>query len=522
MENGFRRDRQVSRRADSPGRSAPPIREAAASGHPEKETKKGTGRMSRETALPVDVLKRYPRPDEERLERDYAEALGRFSSRIIVMDDDPTGVQTVHDIPVYTDWSRETFAEGFAGESAMFFILTNSRSMGREETEKVHREMAERIADVSAECGRDYTLISRSDSTMRGHYPAETEILRRVTEEKTGIRFDGEILCPFFREGGRYTIDNVHYVREGDRLVPAGQTEFARDRTFGYSSSHLGEWVEEKSGGRYRKEDCIYISLEDLRALNYEKITGQLMAAEGFRKIIVNSTEYCDVKAFTVAYINTVNRGRHFIFRSAAAVPKILGGIKDAPLLGGDRLRSAGRGNGGIIIVGSHVNKTTRQLEALKRSGLPVTFLEFSAESALRPGGPEAEKKRVLQEAEPLIRAGRTVAVYTSRKLLQTGDQDRERLLAVSVGISDALAGIVGELAVRPGFIIAKGGITSSDVGTKGLRVHRATVMGQIKPGIPVWLTGEESRFPHMPYVIFPGNVGDEQTLKEIVAELIA
>jgi uncharacterized protein YgbK (DUF1537 family) len=75
---------------------------------------------------------------------------------------------------------------------------------------------------------------------------------------------------------------------------------------------------------------------------------------------------------------------------------------------------------------------------------------------------------------------------------------------------------------VRPGFIIAKGGITASDVGTKALRVRRATVMGQIKPGVPVWMTDSGSKFPHMPYVIFPGNVGETATLREAVENLMS
>ena len=41
--------------------------------------------------------------------------------------------------------------------------------------------------------------------------------------------------------------------------------------------------------------------------------------------------------------------------------------------------------------------------------------------------------------------------------------------------------------------------------------------MGQIQPGIPVWKLGPESRFPGLPYIIFPGNVGSDDTLKKVV-----
>ena len=90
-----------------------------------------------------------------------------------------------------------------------------------------------------------------------------------------------------------------------------------------------------------------------------------------------------------------------------------------------------------------------------------------------------------------------------------------------SVKISDGVQRLVADLKVTPAFVVAKGGITSSDVGTKALKVQKANVLGQIKPGIPVWQTGDESKFPLTPYVIFPGNVGEISTLKEAAEVLM-
>jgi uncharacterized protein YgbK (DUF1537 family) len=467
--------------------------------------------------LTLDVLKKYKEVDTLRIDEELKRSLEGLNRKIVVLDDDPTGVQTVHGISVYTSWHKEAVTAGFNEENSIFFILTNSRGFTREETINTHLEIGETLAQVSKETGKDYVLISRSDSTMRGHYPAETDVLKSSIEKASEKRFDGEIIFPFFKEGGRLTIDNVHYVKEGDFLVPAGQTEFAKDKSFGYKSSHVGEYVEEKTAGRYKKEGCTYISLEDIREENIEKITNQLMEVEDFNKVIVNAVDYVDVKIFSMAYINAVSKKKEFIFRSAAAVTKVLGGVRDIPLLSKERLIQRENKNGGIVLIGSHVNKTTQQFEALRDCKEPLEFIEFNQHLVVEESGLEGEVARVIEEAEKYIKDGKNVVVYTRRERFDLDTDDKDKQLAVSVQISDAVTSIIGRLSIRPNFIIAKGGITSSDVGTKALKVRKALVMGQIKPGIPVWMTGEESKFPQMPYIIFPGNVGEVGTLKEIV-----
>ena len=72
----------------------------------------------------------------------------------------------------------------------------------------------------------------------------------------------------------------------------------------------------------------------------------------------------------------------------------------------------------------------------------------------------------------------------------------------------------------RPRFVIAKGGITSSDVAARVLRVRRGMVVGQIIPGVPLWRLGEESRWPGLIYVSFPGNLGGPTALTDVVEKL--
>ncbi|MCI9162131.1 MAG: hydroxyacid dehydrogenase [Lachnospiraceae bacterium] len=478
--------------------------------------------MREDKVLSAEVLESFREADQEKAERDLNRELADFGRKVVVLDDDPTGVQTVHDVSVYTDWNQEAVLEGFREENRMFFLMTNSRGFTAARTAQVHKEIAEGMVKASGETGKDFIAISRSDSTLRGHYPLEPQTLKEELERLTGKRFHGEIIFPFFKEGGRYTIHDIHYVKEGGKLVPAGMTEFAKDKSFGYHSSHLGDWCEEKTGGAYSSDKMVYISLEDLRTMDYERIVQQLRDVENFNKVIVNAIDYVDVKIFCIALIRAIREGKEFIIRSAAAVTKVLGGVPDRPLLKKEELVSRDNKNGGIVIAGSHVNKTTRQLEELKKCRYPVEMIEFNQHLIVTPKGLAPEVDRVVALVNEKIQRGKTVAVYTRRERFDLDTDDKEKQLGISVEISDAVTSIIAKLSVRPNFIIAKGGITSSDVGTKALKVKRAVVMGQIKPGIPVWMTGAESRFPDMPYIIFPGNVGEDTTLREAVEELMS
>ena len=465
--------------------------------------------------IPFRTVEERSKTDNSKAEELLSRAMEGFHKKLVVLDDDPTGVQTVHDVSVYTDWEEESIGSGFEEKESMFFILTNSRSFSIEETTKVHQDIAERVKKVAWEKGQDFMLISRGDSTLRGHYPLETQILA----DGLGV-VDGEIICPFFPEGGRYTMDNIHYVKEQDNLVPAGMTEFAKDKTFGYKSSDLTEYVEEKTEGKYHKEDCITISLDELNALDVQGIKEKLMSAQNMAKIIVNAVSYADLKVFCAALVLAMKEGKHYMARTAAAFTKVMGRISDQPLLGREQLEGDTK-NGGIVLIGSHVKKTTDQLNCLKELDGQADFMEFQVNTVFEENGLEKEVERTVKAAEEKILSGRTVVIYTSRQLLAPENMTPEEKLHISVKISNAVTSIIGKLSVKPKFIIAKGGITSSDVGTKALRVKKARVMGQVKKGIPVWMTGEESKFPGMPYIIFPGNVGEVSTLKEIVEELI-
>ena len=320
--------------------------------------------------IPFRTVEERSKTDNSKAEELLSQAMEGFHKKLVVLDDDPTGVQTVHDVSVYTDWEEESIGSGFEEKESMFFILTNSRSFSIEETTKIHQDIAERVKKVAWEKEQEFMLISRGDSTLRGHYPLETQIL---ADGLGGV--DGEIICPFFPEGGRYTMDNIHYVKEQDNLVPAGMTEFAKDKTFGYKSSDLTEYVEEKTKGNI-KEDCITVSLEELNILDVQGIKDKLMAAKDMAKIIVNAVSYADLKVFCAALVLAMKDGKRYMARTAAAFTKVLGRVSNQPLLERNQLEGETK-NGGIVLIGSHVKKTTDQLNCLKELRVQADFMEF-------------------------------------------------------------------------------------------------------------------------------------------------
>lgn len=472
--------------------------------------------MAEEKILTTDLCNNIP-PELPAavIDTPWQEAVKKLPAKIIVLDDDPTGVQTVHSVPVYTAWEKEDLERLFHEPAKVVYILTNSRALTAKQTQTLHQELIANLIEIST----DFLLISRSDSTLRGHYPLETETLYEGMKARVPVA--GEIVAPFFYEGGRLTYQDIHYVREGDWLIPAGQTEFAKDPTFGYSASNLREWIAEKTGGRFPAEEVISISLDTLRNNDIEAITRQLTRVNGFNKVIVNAVNYSDLKVFLVALAEAAAEKKRFIIRSAASLVQIAGGIQPKPLLTKNDVYSGRtRREPGLIIIGSHVAKTTRQFEQLK--SLPeIDWIEWDVREAASDEAMERESARVANAIAVSFQREKDVCVYTTREYRRVDEnQASEANLLFSTRVSQGLVGCVQKLQTVPGYLIAKGGITSSDIGVKGLGVRRAVVMGQILPGIPVWETGPESRWPGLPYIIFPGNVGADDALKKVVATL--
>lgn len=436
--------------------------------------------------------------------------LAQSNHSLVVLDDDPTGTQTVYDIPVLTEWTTSTLAEELKRSPDGFYILTNSRSLTAVEAQRLGREIGANLSAASAQTGQDIAVVSRSDSTLRGHFPDEVEAL----SDGLGEVFDGWILAPFFAEGGRFTLDDIHWVADEDDLIPAGQTPYARDEAFGYRHSHLPAWVEEKSQGRYRAENVITVSLERIRTGGPEAVFEHLLSAPSGSIIVVNAVTYTDMECFVAGLLQAEARGRRYLYRTAASFVRARLGLDARPLLSAENLQLSG--GGALIVVGSYVPRSSAQLRALL-SHAGVRAIELDVETVLGDGRDEAVVRTLTALTETLAR-NEDVVLYTSRKY--QGAADATVSLQIGRRIAEALIEIVRRLSIRPGYLVAKGGITSSVLATEALGVRRAQVLGQVLPGVPVWELGAESRFPGLAYIVFPGNVGEESALLDLVTGL--
>ncbi len=439
--------------------------------------------------------------------------LKQTGEKVVVLDDDPTGTQTVHGVPVLTEWSMESLRREFDNDLPAFYILTNTRSMLLPEAQALNTEIGRNLAAAGHITDRPFTVVSRSDSTLRGHFPGEVGALA----EALGGGFDAWTLMPFFLEGGRYTIDNVHYVAEGEDLVPAGQTPFARDATFGFRASRLPEWVAEKTAGRIPASAVGTISLDDIRGGGPERVTEQLLAMPAGSICAVNAASMRDAAVFVAGLLAAEEQGKRYLHRTAASFVPVRAGISPKPVLTAGDL-DLPRSGGALFVVGSYVPKTTAQVEHLLASpGMAAAEIRVTA--LLDPVERDGEIARVAALTDDALGEGRDVAIYTSRRLI--ADEDAARSLAIGQQVSSALVAIVRAIRQRPRYFVAKGGITSSDLAVKGLDVRRAMVQGQILPGVPVWQTGPESRFPGLTYVVFPGNVGGPTAVADVRRKLI-
>ena len=455
-----------------------------------------------------EAFSRLPAPWATDLLPEIRERIPKNCRKLWILDDDPTGTQTIADLPVITDWEVPTLQKEFDVDVPACFILTNSRGLTADQTQELHQQLMRNLREAAGQ--RSYGVISRSDSTLRGHYPLETDTIAQGMTCSTIT-----LLAPFFAAGGRYTLNNTHYVAEADKLIPAGETPFARDAVFGYRASHLPTWVEEKTKRRITASNVIYLPLPLIRGEGPAGVTRLLTEALPGSVVVANAVEQSDIEVVVAGVMAAETRERRIIARVAASYVCARVGQRPPPLLDGNTLTHPDR-RGGLTLVGSHVPKTTTQLEQLQRTH-DVVSIELDVASLLNPQTRDATIERASTAMNEALAADRDTVVHTSRKLVRQTDDSGN--LSISAEVSRALIEVVRNIVLPPRYLIAKGGITSSDIATQGLGVKRAIVAGQILPGVPVWRLGPETKFPGLSYVVFPGNVGDDNAVADAVAK---
>jgi len=442
---------------------------------------------------------------------------------LIVLDDDPTGTQSVADLPVLTDWTPDSLAWALTQGRPAVYVMTNSRSLDPGDAAERNREVARAAFEASDRTGIRVDFVSRSDSTLRGHFPLEPQVLARCIADHDGRSIDGIVVVPAFGEAGRITVHGIHYagsLTEG--FTPVGETEFARDATFGYRSSRLADWVEEKSRGSIPASSVVEIPLADLRT-DLPKVVERLRRAHDEQPIVPDIVDESDLRRLALALQQAEDAGSRFIYRVGPPFVRARIGQDVHPPLERDDLAAIRTGGlaedsaGGLVVVGSHVQLTTSQLDVLRARRNP-TELEISVPTVLGPDRDE-HLDAIVGQALAALPDG-NVVVRTSRALV-TGDGAADSL-AIARTVSDAVVEVARRVLAGypPRFVVAKGGITSSDVASRGLGITRAFVRGPMLPGIVSLWEPVEGPARGIPYVVFAGNVGGPESLADVVDKL--
>jgi uncharacterized protein YgbK (DUF1537 family) len=479
--------------------------------------------------------------------------------KVIVLDDDPTGSQTLHSCPLLLRWDPVSLRRGLAHPSPFLFLLANTRALEPEAARQRVRQICRSLLPALAAAQRSgvigpWLIVSRGDSTLRGHTPLEVETIgeelaaaglegtmppggssEAAVPGAASASFDACLLVPAFLPGGRTTRAGVHLLHG----QPVHTSAFARDRLFGYSSSYLPEWLEQKSGGRIQARDVQQLPLAELEAAAQQqeamgaageahaRLCQRLASLAPGTWVAVDAERPQQLSALGAAVRELMapdgngrwGRPRRFLFQSAASLLNGLVAIGPQPLdpqgLAGLRRRGPTGPLPGLVLVGSHVPLADRQLQRLLEEGrchgieLAVPTLQRLLEGPLPDRLLPSLEAAWLEQLQAALTAGRTPVLFTSRGEVACA-RPRDRI-ALGLALAGLMARLAGALAPRLGYVISKGGITSHTLLAEGLQLGAVELQGQLLPGLSLVLAGEAG----LPVLTFPGNLGDDDTLRQ-------
>lgn len=469
------------------------------------------------------LLEGHPEPHPVEA-ADVAERVAASGRVLVVLDDDPTGTQSVHGVPVLTSWTEDDLAWALQQGGSCVYVLTNTRALGPDDAARLNREVVTAGVAAARRLGVEVGFVSRGDSTLRGHFPLETDTITATLRELGEPVPDAVLVVPAFPDAGRITVGSVHHWCTGDACTPVGETEFARDATFGFTSSDLRDWVAEKSaksGGPapVARDEVLALTLADLRR-GPEAAAAVLREARDGRVVVVDAADERDLRVLALAEELLAGEGQRFLHRVGPPFVRARVGMEERAPLTREEVPT-GDARGGLVVVGSHVGLTTRQLEQLRGGHRLADQVEVDVAAVLDADRRDEHLAAVVDRLVAALADG-DVVVSTSR-VLTTGD-DAAASLDIAVAVSRAVVEVVQGVVTRttPRFVVAKGGITSSDVARYGLGIRRAVVRGPLLPGLVSLWEPVEGPAAGVPYVVFAGNVGDDGSLLAVVRTLSA
>ena len=437
--------------------------------------------------------------------------------KVIVLDDDPTGSQTVHTAPLLLRWDARTLQRGLEHPSPLLFVLANTRALEPAQAGARIGEICRTFkplleaAQAAGELDR-WLIVSRGDSTLRGHFPVELDAIAAELGP-----FDATLLAPAFLPGGRTTRGGVHYLH-GE---PVHTTAFARDRLFGFRSSDLAAWVEEKTAGRIPAAAVERIALADLEGPP-ESLRARLADLHDQQVVAVDAEQPAQLESLGAAIWAVSDpasaRPRRLLLQTAASLINGLVLLPPQPLDPAGMAALRRRDQRGVplpvlVIVGSHVPLADQQLEQLLQEPgccgleLPVQTLARVLDGPVPRELLASLEQSWLAELRECLAQGLTPVLFTSRGELTCASAKERRRFGHE--LAALMARLAAALAPELGLIISKGGITTHTLLADGLNQASVELQGQLLPGLSVVLAGD------LPVITFPGNLGDAGMLRQ-------
>jgi uncharacterized protein YgbK (DUF1537 family) len=425
---------------------------------------------------------------------------GPLAWTLAVLDDDPTGVQTLSGVRVLLRWNV-TVLRALLGRASAIHLLTNSRALAANEARAVVADATRAIREADGQAA----VVLRGDSTLRGH----------VLEEYLGIR-DGRgtreypllLLAPALPSAGRVTVGGTQLLEQDGVRVPVHLTEFAHDGVFSYRNSRLLEWLEERSRGFFAASRGVEVDLHAIRTDGAKAVTRAIADVQiaAPTAIALDAETAADVEVIADGFRTAVQQGSTAVLRCGPAVAGALGRVTATSFAQMPHAEQV------LVVCGSYVSQSRRQLEALAERH-PEALIEV--DPLVLASKDEAAARSAAEIRHRLRSTG--IAVLATPEARPSALLDLDAGLRIARGLADIV-----RRADTPGAItVIKGGVTSAITIRYGLGADEADVVGPVLPGVALWrLRDDEHRARNV--LVVPGNVGTDDLLVRVIDQLLS